>query len=97
MLTSLSPNTRLCRDDDEGFFAWQDENPEGFFINTYRNPSPNYLVLHKSGCSHFKGSPDLQWTTGDQVKLCSQSRSELERWAKDTVDGRITLCGTCFG
>jgi hypothetical protein len=96
MLSTLAPSISLYRDDDDGFFAWQSANPAGLFINTYRNPSPSYLVLHKSGCPHFKGSPELQWTV-DYVKLCSGNRSDLEQWARQTVGGDTTLCGTCFG
>lgn len=95
MLTTLPPNVTLFVDDDTGFFDWQEKNPEGHFINTYRRPTRTYLVLHRSACSHFKGSPELNWTS-DYVKLCSMNREDLEAWAADTVGGEATLCGTCF-
>ncbi len=96
VVTTQTPNVVLFKDDDEGFFEWQESNPDGKFINTERKPNPNYLVLHKSGCPHFKGSDSLRWTK-DYVKICSGDRTALDAWARETVGGEITLCGTCFG
>jgi hypothetical protein len=86
----------IFRDDDDGFFSWQDQHSDGFFINTERNPSPNYLVLHMPGCGHFKGAPSVHWTK-DYIKVCAESRPELERWADESVGGEVTLCRSCFG
>jgi len=86
----------MFKDDDEGFFEWQDAHADGEFINTERKPNPNYLVLHKSGCPHFKGSESVHWTK-DYVKAASDDRVALETWAHETVGGEITLCRTCFG
>ena len=91
----MTPNFVMFKDDDEGFFEWQDEHPEGEFVNTERKPNPNYLVLHKSGCRHFKGDDSLQWTR-DYVKAASDDRAALETWARETVGGEMTLCRTCF-
>lgn len=62
------------RDEDAGFLEWLARNPAGFFINAERTPKPNYLVLHRSRCSHFTGSPSLSWTK-DYVKFCSRMTS----------------------
>jgi hypothetical protein len=97
VLATQTPNVVMFKDDDDdGFFEWQDAHPEGQFINTERKPNPNYLVLHNSGCPHFKGADSLQWTK-DYVKIASTDHHALERWAHDTVGGEITLCRTCFG
>jgi hypothetical protein len=85
----------LFRDDDKGFFDWQDEHPRGQFVNTERKPNPNYLVLHKSGCPHFDGSESVHWTK-DYVKACSDDYEALEQWASEIVGGEMTLCRTCF-
>jgi hypothetical protein len=95
VIATETPNVVLFKDDDEGFFEWQEAHPDGEFINTERKPNPNYLVLHKSGCRHFKGNDALQWTR-DYVKAASADRGALEAWAHDTVGGEITLCRTCF-
>jgi hypothetical protein len=91
-----TPSVMMFKDDDVGFFEWQDAHPDGRFINTERKPNPNYLVLHNSGCPHFKGADSLQWTK-DYVKIASVDRAALETWATESVGGEITLCRTCFG
>jgi hypothetical protein len=96
MLSTLPDNVQLFRDDDKGFFDWLDENPNGFFINAARNPKPDYLVLHKSDCSHIDRNPSMNWTK-EYIKLCASSRSDLEEWATSVVGGEVTLCRTCFG
>lgn len=96
VVATSTPNVVVFKDDDDAFFEWQDAHPEGEFINTERKLNPNYLVLHKSGCPHFKGNESLQWTK-DYVKAGATDRAALEQWARDVVGGEITLCGTCFG
>jgi HB1, ASXL, restriction endonuclease HTH domain len=89
-------NVVTFRDDDGGFFGWLDAHPNGYFINAERSPKPNYLVLHRPGCGHFKGAPSVNWTK-DYTKTCSDQRDELERWAEESVGGEVTLCKDCFG
>jgi hypothetical protein len=96
MLTNTPPDFTTYRDDDDAFFDWLESNPEGFFVNTERDPKPSYLVLHRPQCPHFKGGESLHWTK-DYVKVCSADRLELEEWASKTVGGEITLCRSCFG
>jgi hypothetical protein len=96
VISTDTANVVMFKDDDEGFFEWQESNPDGEFINTERKPNRNYLVLHRSGCPHFIGNDSLQWTR-DYVKICAGDRAALEEWARDTVGGEITLCRTCFG
>ena len=38
------------RDDDAGYLEWLASNPQGFVLNTHRNPHPNYLRLHTATC-----------------------------------------------
>jgi hypothetical protein len=71
-------------------------NPDGYFVNCERNPKPNYLVLHRTGCSHFTRNPSPHWTR-NYIKVCAPDRAELEQWATGTVGGEVTLCPTCLG
>jgi len=91
------PSITPFRDDDDGFFAWLEANPDGYLINAERNPKPNYLVLHRSGCPHFKGGASVTHWTKDYVKFCSRDRQDLEAWAVSEIHGEVTLCRTCFG
>jgi hypothetical protein len=95
MLTGLPQTISVFRDDDRGFFQWLDDYPDGYFINSERNPKPTYLVLHRPTCKHFDRGP-VRWTK-DYIKICSPDRSELEEWASSAVGGEVTLCRTCFG
>lgn len=81
------------KDDDSGFLAWITSNPDGYLLNTERNPKPSYLVLHRSGCPHFKGdSPN--WTKA-YIKFCSQDIGELNDWAASSV-GEASSCPSCL-
>jgi len=96
MLATAPRGFTMFQDDDDAFFEWLEANPDGYFINTERNPKPNYLVLHQPQCPHFKGGGNVHWTK-DYVKVCSADRGELEEWALNTVGGEVTLCRSCFG
>jgi len=95
MLTDVPQAISLFRDDDRGFFQWLDDHPDGYFLNSERNPKPTYLVLHRPSCKHFDHGP-VHWTR-DYIKICSSDRNELEEWASGAVGGEVTLCRTCFG
>jgi hypothetical protein len=99
VLSTLPEQIILFRDDDEGFFEWLEEHPDGFFLNTERNPGPQYLVLHQPACRHFKGEREqLNWTK-DYVKLCAEHSGTLEDWAMEAFgeSAEPTLCSSCFG
>jgi hypothetical protein len=96
MLTDHPQTITVFRDDDPGFFRWLDDHPDGYFINSERNPKPAYLVLHRPSCPHFDRGPAVHWTT-DYIKICSPGRGDLEEWATRAVGGDVTLCRTCFG
>ena len=90
---AMLPASVTCfRDDDAGFRRWREDNPDGFFLNTERNPGPGYLMLHRSGCPHFTRSP-LHWTK-DYIKFCAPDRASLEDWASTLGD--VRHCRTCF-
>lgn len=99
VLSSISRQIELFRDNDDGFFDWLEQHPDAFFLNTNRNPVPSYLVLHRPDCRHFKGDrAHLNWTK-DYIKLCADHRDTLEDWATDAFGdaAEVTLCNGCFG
>jgi len=96
LVLSNRPDTiSVFKDDDVGFFDWIDHHPDGHFINSERNPKPSYLVLHRPACPHIDRDPSRHWTK-DYIKICSQSRSDLEEWAAGSIGGDVTLCSRCF-
>lgn len=96
MLNNPPQTIIVYKDDDQGFFDWLDDHPDGYLINCERSPKPNYLVLHRPSCPHFDRAPSIHWTK-DYIKICSARRDDLEEWAVGTVGGDVTLCKTCFG
>ena len=95
MVSSRPPGAELFKDDDAGFPEWLQDNPDGYFIHSERNPKPTCLVLHRPRCPRCRGSSAVRWTR-DCIKFCSRSRGELEEWAADTAGGEVTLCRSCF-
>jgi hypothetical protein len=89
---ALPASVTCFRDDDAGFRRWREDNPDGFFLNTERNPGHGYLILHCSGCPHFTRSP-LHWTR-DYIKFCAPAQASLEEWASTLGD--VKHCRTCF-
>lgn len=86
----------IFKDDDEGFRRWLNEHASGFYINTDRTPSQNYLMLHRVGCMHVGDADpgEVGWTR-DYIKVCSPMKIELEAWARTVVGGEPTHCQTC--
>ncbi len=84
-------------DDDSGYLDWIERNPDGYVVNTFRNPKPGYLVLHRASCRTIskKSSSNTTWTEGGYMKVCASSYDELNRWAQDDVGGKLSDCSFC--
>ena len=88
---------RLFEDDDAGYLDWVENRQDGFVVNTFRKPDPRYLMLHRATCGTIRGKPARgdRWTTGDFLKACSETRADLDQWARENVGGKLTPCGLC--
>lgn len=86
----------LFTDNDAGYLAWIDANPTGYIVNTTRNPTANYLVLHASRCRSITAIPTKgsRWT-GDYIKICSNDLATLTEWARSQVSGSLSPCKLC--
>ena len=96
-MTVLHPTPSIIQfiDDDSAYLKWLEENPEGFVVNSERNPKPGYLKLHRADCS-FVSSPRIaNWTTTDYIKTCSRDLDALKQWAVGTTGGMLDPCGSC--
>ncbi len=85
-------------DDDNGFATWLETHPDGYVLNTYRNPSANYLMLHRATCSHLRPRDSRHLhTTRDYMKSCSVDVADLRRWANHRFSGHVELsrCEFC--
>ena len=88
---------RIFLDDDVGYHAWIDRHQHGFVVNATRNPDPRYLYLHRASCGTIRGKPARgdRWTTGDFIKACSETRTDLDQWARQIAGGALHPCGLC--
>ncbi|MCW2938516.1 MAG: hypothetical protein JWN00_1501 [Actinomycetia bacterium] len=83
-------------DDDPGYLAWLAANPSGFVLNSYRQPSRAYLMLHRATCRSISTLPTSGSTwTKDYRKICGR-REELESYARGNVGGDLHPCGLCL-
>jgi hypothetical protein len=83
-------------DDDAGYLQWLAANPDGYVLNTHRKPTPDYLMLHRVGCSSIRGAParGIRWTSG-YIKICGE-RGELEAFARRSLGGDPQACRLCL-
>jgi hypothetical protein len=88
---------RIFEGDDAGYLAWVEGNQHGFVVNTFRKPDPRYLMLHRASCHTIRGKPSRgdRWTTGEFMKACSETRTDLDHWARQIAGGELHPCGLC--
>jgi hypothetical protein len=89
---------RVFEDDDAGYLDWVRQRPDGYVLNSYRKPSANYLPLHRASCWTITGKPARgdRWTTGDFIKVCADTRPDLEQWARQIAGGTVSPCSWCI-
>ncbi|MBF0537641.1 MAG: hypothetical protein HQL03_05215 [Nitrospirae bacterium] len=85
--------------DEKGYQAWIENNPDGFVIDSNPNPSTESLYLHTAACrtiNPFRRKPKGRNAPKSYIKMCSKNRKDLENWAMRKL--RITLkqCQICF-
>jgi hypothetical protein len=82
-------------EEDEAYLHWIDDNQSGFVVNTYRRPSPAYLVLHRAICPRISTAARTNWTTKQYIKVCSADLSQLRDWAQRELTGDLKPCSFC--
>ena len=83
-------------DNDEDYLQWVKTHFNGYVVNSYRNPTPSYLILHCATCGSISSEKIRNYTTTSYIKTCSEDRAELEDWARNTVDGQLSECSICL-
>lgn len=80
------------------YLKWLEDNlednkdKEGYVINSDRQKTSPYQMLHKATCGRI-GPKIKNHTTGDYFKICSLDKNELEIWAKK--HNSLKYCGHC--
>jgi hypothetical protein len=82
-------------DDDSGYLSWIARNPSGWVVNSNRNPTAGYIVLHRASCSFVSGEPTRGrcWTK-EYSKTCG-TQPELRQWAQGRLGRQPTACSHC--
>jgi hypothetical protein len=66
---------RRFESDEEGYQAWCATHPDGFVLNTRRQPTDTYKVLHRADCRSIRKGTNF--TAPDYIKFCSLSEAAL--------------------
>jgi 5-methylcytosine-specific restriction protein A len=87
---------------DKAYLAWIRDHPNGFVINTPRNRSTDYMLLHRATCySIARYHPRANvggFTERDYVKICADDVRSLQVWVRQNgrEDGSFSSeCGMC--
>lgn len=85
---------------DEEFLAWARSNPSAFVVNTRRNPTPDYMVLHKASCVDLsnRGYAPGALTERSYRKVGAASEQDLLLWIRNNVreaTGFSRRCSRC--
>jgi hypothetical protein len=75
----------VFRNDEVGYLGWIENNPNGCVINTFKNISSDYLVLHGASCHTIKPNKSTKmgaFTERGYIKICATSKEELLEWMR---------------
>ena len=85
--TPTLPSGVTYFDDDDAYFAWLADNPDGYVVNVRRTLTRGYVQLHRATCRSIsvRREPGA-YTERDYRKLCARTRRDISR--APTVCGR---------
>jgi hypothetical protein len=85
--------TKEFSDDEVGYRAWLNRNPEGYVVNQRWG---TYLRLHSARC-RFVDLPGTKHTNPDarSTKVCSDDRAALDMWVAAKYGRPPDPCGSC--
>lgn len=74
---------------EEGFKAWRQSHPYGYFLNSNDPPEPGYIVLHKAACTSVDSGHQTTYR-----KTCGNNRTEIREWMlREGFDPVQVRCG----
>jgi hypothetical protein len=83
--------------DDEAYLSWVDGHPEGFVVNI---DEPHiwkpYPMVHRASHRVITTSRRGNYTTKQYYKVCAADLRELEGWAREAFDKKLTRCRVCM-
>jgi hypothetical protein len=88
--------TRVFRNDDQGYVVWTRHHPNGYVVNSWQKPKATYLLLHRANCHRITvETHGPNWTSRRYMKACSESAEQLRDWAHRETGAYPTPCKTC--
>jgi hypothetical protein len=85
--------------DDETYFRWLAEHSEGYIVNTTRNKSPDYMILHRAFCQSISEYSSVAkpggFTERDYIKVCSDQIEGLKDWVRQHGRPNGTFSSEC--
>lgn len=83
--------------DEERYLKWVADHPNGYIVNVDRKLQfSQYPMVHAATHKLISSSAIGSYTTGDYIKICSASLSELEAHARTRYDRSLTRCKACL-
>ena len=87
---------------DQPYFNWMDENPNGLVLNTTRSPGAKYAMVHRSNCYHIRTVAEHweenAYTAYEYIKVCSNDAEGLMNWIQQNrkhVLDHLRICKSC--
>jgi hypothetical protein len=98
----MRPGMTLFDKSDAAYQEWLLRNETGYVINTPRNLSPSYMVLHRASCKTIRQYNEMAreggFTERQYVKVCATTIGELRDWVRThgRPDGSFSRhCPSC--
>ena len=82
-------------DRENEYRAWLLNNSDGYVVNSRKRIDKSYLILHRSTCGSISSEKIQNYTTTSYFKICSVRVGELEKWAREMVNGTLKKCRLC--
>lgn len=86
---------------DQAYFDWMEDNPNGFVLNMGRGEGNSFFMIHRSGCSHispYSQYDDKAYTGKDWIKIVSNDVAEIEKYCAGNYKkfpGTFRVCKSC--
>lgn len=83
--------------DEVGYIAWIQANPQGFVANVDRaRKVPQYPMVHAATHKSISSPKIGNFTTGDYIKFCCTDLAALEQFSRAKFGRALTQCTQCM-
>jgi hypothetical protein len=87
------------KDDDIAYLRWLNMHPDGYVVNTTRNKSPDYMVLHRASCQSISQYSSIAkpggFTERGYIKVCADQLNSLKSWVRRSGCPNGTFSSEC--